>query len=50
MIRDGVPDNVFPAPPSRRLDATELWGRAGEYGLDTLAAVERRTRLGATGE
>ncbi|MCX4537580.1 beta-N-acetylglucosaminidase domain-containing protein [Streptomyces sp. NBC_01669] len=40
VIRDGVPDKLFLSDASRWLDATELWGRAMEHGLDVLADID----------
>jgi hyaluronoglucosaminidase len=39
-IRAGVPDRLFLSDASRWLDATELWGRAMEHGLNALAAID----------
>jgi hyaluronoglucosaminidase len=47
VIREGVPDKLFLSDASRWLDATELWGRAMEHGLNTLAAIDAGNATGA---
>ncbi|MGW1000065.1 beta-N-acetylglucosaminidase domain-containing protein [Streptomyces sp. NPDC002520] len=39
-IRSGVTDRLFLSDAARWLDATQLWGRAMEHGLDALAAID----------
>ena len=40
IIRDGVPDRLFLSDAARWLDATQLWGRSMEHGLNALAALD----------
>ncbi|NBE55441.1 beta-N-acetylhexosaminidase family protein, partial [Streptomyces boluensis] len=49
-LRDGDTDRLFLADAERWLEATALWGRAMDHGLNTLAAIEAGDEAKAAAE